>query len=278
MSLAQDVFWKLHEGLPKQGPGSDASTLRALALAGELPSAPRILDLGCGTGRQSLTLARATGGHVTAVDVWAPSLAVLRERAARAGLGAQIETVQQSMGALDLRGRIFDLVWCESAVYTIGFDAALRAWRPLLVPGGALAVSELAWLRADPPERARRFWAGGYPAMRAHEANLRALADSGYLLADSFTLPDTDWEDGYYAELARRIPRCERDTLNPRLTRCSMRRRTRSRCSASARGALGTCSTSRGRPCRTVPITAEHGLRPRNDARNASRVPPIRPR
>jgi len=206
MSLARDVFWALHAGLPKQGPGSDASTLRALALVGALPREPRILDLGCGTGRQSLTLARATGGHVTAVDVWPPSLATLRERAAAAGLAEQLETVQQSMGALDLGSRTFDLVWCESAVYTIGFDTALHAWRPLLAPGGALAVSELAWLRDDAPERARRFWAAGYPAMRPHEANLRAIAEAGYALAGSFELAAADWEDGYYDALASRIP------------------------------------------------------------------------
>ncbi len=206
MSLARDVFRKLHDGLPKQGPGSDASTARALALCGALAPAPRILDLGCGTGRQSLTLARLTGGLVTAVDVFAPSLAVLRERARAAGLGDRIETVQQSMGALALGARSFDLVWCESAVYTIGFDAALRAWRPLLAPGGALALSELAWLTPDAPERARSFWAVGYPAMRSHAANLRAIADASFMLADSFTLPDADWEDGYYAELASRIP------------------------------------------------------------------------
>jgi len=206
MSLARDVFWKLHGGLAKQGPGSDASTARALGLVGALPPEPRILDLGCGTGRQSLTLARLTGGHVTAVDLWGPSLANLRERARAVGLAERIETVQQSMTALDLGGRSFDLVWCESAVYSVGFDAALRAWRPFLAPGGTLALSELTWLAPRPPERALRFWATAHPGMRAHEANLRALEATGYALAGSFTLPDADWEDGYYAELARRIP------------------------------------------------------------------------
>jgi SAM-dependent methyltransferase len=206
MLLARDVFWKLHGGLAKQGPGSDATTARALSLVGALPPSPRILDLGCGTGRQSLALARLTGGRVSAVDVAAQSLATLRERASAVGLGERIETVQQSMGALDLGDRRFDLIWCESAVYTIGFDAALRAWRPLLAAGGALAISELAWLAPPPPERALRFWAAGYPGMRAHEANVSALAAAGFALAGSFTLPDADWEDGYYAALARRIP------------------------------------------------------------------------
>jgi len=219
VSLAHDVFWALHGGLAKQGPGSEASTLRALALCGPLPREPRILELGCGTGRASLTLARATGGVVTAVDTFAPSLATLRRRAAEAGLADRIETLQQSMAALDVRSRTFDLVWCESAVYTIGFDAALRVWRPLLAPGGALALSELAWLAPQPPERALRFWAEGYPGMRAHEANLHAIAEAGYALAGSFTLPDADWEDGYYGELARRLPALRAQHAEPEALR-----------------------------------------------------------
>jgi hypothetical protein len=88
----------------------------------------------------------------------------------------------------------------------MGFDAALAAWRPLLVPGGRLAVSDLTWLSGTPPERARQFWGEGYPAMRAHGANLRALEAHAYQVSGSFTLPDADWEDGYYTELSRRIP------------------------------------------------------------------------
>ena len=205
MSVAHEVFWKLHGGLAKQGPGSEASTLRALALCGALPPALRMLELGCGTGRATLTLAHATGGTITAVDTFAPSLEVLRENARAAGLDARIEALAQSMGALDLGARTFDVVWCESAVYAIGFDAALAAWRPLLAPGGRLALSELAWLRDAAPERARKFWGEGYPAMRAHERNLSALEAHGYQVLGSFFLPDADWEDGYYAELSRRL-------------------------------------------------------------------------
>jgi hypothetical protein len=42
--------------------------------------------------------------------------------------------------------------------------------------------------------------------MRSHEDNLGALSMAGYALAASFPLPDADWEEGYYAELSRRIP------------------------------------------------------------------------
>jgi SAM-dependent methyltransferase len=220
MSAAQEIFWQLHGSLAKQGPGSEASTLRALGLCAPLPREPRVLELGCGTGRATLTLARATGGTVTALDVWGPSLAALRERAAAAGLAARIEAEQQSMAAPALGGRAFDLVWCESAVYTIGFDAALRAWRSSLAPGGALAISELAWLTPHAPLRARRFWREGYPAMRDHATNLRAIAGAGYALVSSFTLPDVDWEEGYYAELSRRIPELRAQHAEPEALAC----------------------------------------------------------
>ena len=33
----------------------------------------------------------------------------------------------------------------------MGFEAGLRAWEPLLKPGGYIAVTELTWLQPDPP-------------------------------------------------------------------------------------------------------------------------------
>jgi len=65
-----DLLIALHDGLPRQGPGDLASTSRALALCTELPTAPDILDIGCGTGAQTLTLAAATTGRITALDLY----------------------------------------------------------------------------------------------------------------------------------------------------------------------------------------------------------------
>lgn len=67
MDQMQALFL-LHEGLAQCGPGSDAETMRAVQLLPPLPPAPRIVDLGCGTGRQSLVLARALG-PLEAVDI-----------------------------------------------------------------------------------------------------------------------------------------------------------------------------------------------------------------
>lgn len=198
-------FFEVHRDMPRQGPGSDASTLRALSLAGPLPQTPDILDIGCGPGAQTLCLARATGGRITAVDTCQPFLEDLAARAAAAGLSEKIIPRNQSMSELTDPDGSYDLVWSEAAVYNMGFDAGLRAWRRLLRSGGVLGVSECVWLTDTPPEAARAFWASEYPAMTSVEENLVLLARSGYRLLGHFVLPASDWMDGYYLHIRARL-------------------------------------------------------------------------
>src|ERR1700754_1662301 len=87
-----DAFFALHHGLPRQSPGSDATTRRLLALAAPLPAHPRALDLGCGPGRAALLLAGDAGAHVTAVDLHQPFLDELRSAAAAPGPGPSTST------------------------------------------------------------------------------------------------------------------------------------------------------------------------------------------
>jgi SAM-dependent methyltransferase len=203
--VAAEVFWKLHADLPQQGPGSDASTRRALSLIPDIPSRRRILDLGCGPGRQSLELARETGGHVTAVDQLQPFLDQLDSRAVAEQLEPQIETVNGSMEDLPYADESFDLLWSEGAIYNIGFLDGLRSWRRLLGPGCSLAVTEATWLTMDPPEPILSFWNTHYPAMQSHDANQRAVAEAGYRLLGDFVLPEVEWWDDYYTLIEERI-------------------------------------------------------------------------
>ena len=65
-----DVFFDVQSDLPRQGPGDDGCTRRALALCYPLPDAPRVLDIGCGPGAQTLVLARELRrATITAIDV-----------------------------------------------------------------------------------------------------------------------------------------------------------------------------------------------------------------
>jgi hypothetical protein len=62
------LFFELFTGLPRQGPGDDASTLKALALVPDVGPDTRVLDLGCGTGRQTRTLAGGSPARFVGID------------------------------------------------------------------------------------------------------------------------------------------------------------------------------------------------------------------
>jgi ubiquinone/menaquinone biosynthesis C-methylase UbiE len=212
------AFWEIHADLPRQGAGSDAATEQALAMCTELPARPRILDVGCGPGRQSVVLARVSGGHVTAVDRHQPFLEQLRETAMAEGLSDRITGVQADMRALPFEPSSFDLVWSEGAAFVMGVAAALASWRRLLRPAGYLAYSEIVWTGEERPAAVVDFLAG-YPAMTDVEGNTALIAAAAYDLVGHFPVPHSAWWDEYYTPLEARLPalreryRAEADSL-----------------------------------------------------------------
>ncbi|WP_246574599.1 bifunctional class I SAM-dependent methyltransferase/N-acetyltransferase [Streptomyces genisteinicus] len=200
-STPHDAFFALHRGLPRQGPGSDATTRRLLAAAGPLPARPRVLDLGCGPGRSALLLAAEEGARVTAVDLHQPFLDELRRAADARGLGDAVRTVRADMAELPFPDGSFDLVWAEGSAYLIGLDTALASWRRLLAPGGSLVVTECEWTTGAPSDAAREFWEPA--ALRTTARNCAAVSAAGWTVRLVHRLPEGDWEE-YYGPLAAR--------------------------------------------------------------------------
>ncbi|WP_260610100.1 bifunctional class I SAM-dependent methyltransferase/N-acetyltransferase [Streptomyces sp. WAC06614] len=192
----------MHHGLPRQGPGSDATTRHLLSLCGPLPRRPRVLDLGCGPGRSALLLAAEAGAEVTAVDLHEPFLDELRAEAAGRGLSDRIRPVVADMGRLPFPDGSFDLVWAESSAYCLGLDTALRTWKRLLAPGGTLVLTECEWTDGRPSAGARAFWDRHY-ALRPGPGNLALAQAAGYRVLGTYRQPDSDW-DAYYGPLRAR--------------------------------------------------------------------------
>lgn len=199
------AFFAVHDGMPREGPGDRASVERALQLAGPLPDRPDVLDIACGPGGQTLDLADLLPeARITALDAYQPFLRDLEARARAAGLSDRITILHGDMTRLPFEPQSFDLIWCEGAAYIVGFDAALAAWKPLLRPGGVLALTEPVWLKSDPPDAVRACWAE-YPAMEdVPSARRRALAH-GYELLGDFVLSDAAWWTTYYGPLETRL-------------------------------------------------------------------------
>jgi ubiquinone/menaquinone biosynthesis C-methylase UbiE len=201
----REVFFTLHSGLPREGPGDRQSTARALGLAAPLPAAAQVLDIACGPGAQTMDLADLLpDATITALDLHEPFVRETRRRARERGVDGRVRAMQGDMTALALPAASFDLIWCEGAAYIMGVGAALRAWRPLLKPGGRLALTEAVWLRREAPEPVRRLFAE-YPAMGDLAAARALVGRSGYRLLGDFVLPQAAWMTDYYEPLRRRL-------------------------------------------------------------------------
>ena len=205
-ALTSQVFFEIHQNLPREGPGSFEATQKALSLLPPLPNHPRILDLGCGPGMQTLDLLRLTNGYIVAVDTHQPFLNQLAANATQQELRERLTILNADMAALELPPNSFDVVWAEGSAYGIGFGNALRLWRPLLKCPGYLAATEITWLQANRPDQARQFFQTEYPAMQTLAGNLDIIQQAGYGLISHFTLPESAWWRHYYTPMAEKLP------------------------------------------------------------------------
>jgi SAM-dependent methyltransferase len=200
---ASDPVGLLFGGLEKLGPGGNTHTLRALRL---LPKHRfrLVVDAGCGTGRQTLVLARELGVVVHAVDSYGPFLNDLQNRVREAKLSPFVQTHCMDMKDLPQIFSGIDLLWSEGAAYNIGFPNALASWRSAMVSGGFAVISELSWLNDQAPDKVREFFRSGYPDMQSVQRNVAVAEAAGYKLLATYTLPREAWVDGYYDVLAPR--------------------------------------------------------------------------
>lgn len=198
-----DPIELLFGGMEKLGPGSNTDTLKVL---GMLPKQPcsLVVDAGCGSGRQSLVLAKQLQTVIHAVDSYEPFLRSLEKRAKDTGIAHLIHTHCMDMVDIPNAFQEIDLLWSEGAAYNIGFTNALNIWRKAIKPNGFLIVSELSWLRKDIPVEVRHFFESGYPDMRSAEENLSMIQKAGYKILCIHTLPQEAWVEGYYEILEPR--------------------------------------------------------------------------
>lgn len=202
-----NLFKDIHHGLPRQGPGSRETTLKALSSCTDLPEAVQVLDVGCGPGAQSIVLAEALPkAHITAIDLYPFFLEELEERAAEKGLSERIETKQMNMLKMPFEAESFDLIWAEGSAYIMGFLNAVRDWHKLLKPGGYLAVSEICWLQEERSKPLVDFWKQAYNSMRDLDSLIQEISKFDYKMLEYFVLPNSAWWDEYYTPLSERLP------------------------------------------------------------------------
>lgn len=187
----------------RQGPGSPDATLKALSFIENLTDESLIADLGCGTGGQTMVLARHAPGQITGLDLFPKFIDLFNGNARKLNLQDRVRGIVGSMDDLPFREGELDLIWSEGAVYNIGFERGLNLWRNCLKAGGYLAVSESSWFTDERPAEIHDFWMEIYPEMDTIPRKIAQIQRAGYLAVATFMLPEHCWTTHYYEPLGK---------------------------------------------------------------------------
>ena len=188
-----DAFFALHHGLPRQGPGSDATTLQLLSLAGPLPGSARARP-GL-RSRPCRAAARRRGGRRGDGRRSARAVPGRLPRPPRPA-GSRVITTLADMA--ELRFPTGRSTWCgprvrPTASATTRRSAVAAPARTGRRPGRhRVRVDD-----AEPLPQARAFWER--PRVRTTEANTAAPA-AGYHVLGVHPQPESDWAE-YYGPL-----------------------------------------------------------------------------
>lgn len=197
-----ELIIDLHKYSERQGPGSEKDTLKALDLLNLTTTRNlKVADIGCGTGAQTLLLAKRINSQITAIDLFPEFLNELNKKSQESGLSSKIKTLEKSMDDLPFNEGEFDVIWSEGAIYTIGFENGLKKWKDFLKVGGYLAVSEITWITQSRPREIEKFWKSEYPEIDTASNKIRQLENNGYSLVGYFYLSQHSWIDTYYKPL-----------------------------------------------------------------------------
>lgn len=185
-------------GMERQGPGSPEVTIKALSFIDNLTNKSRIADIGCGTGGQTMVMAQNAPGHITGIDLFPTFINMFNSNASNLNLQDRVKGIVGSMESLTFGDEELDLIWCEGAIYNIGFERGLSEWRKFLKTGGYIAVTEATWFTRERPLEIHEFWQDAYPGIDTIPNKVAQMQEAGYIPVATFILPENCWIENFY--------------------------------------------------------------------------------
>ncbi len=190
LELIADFF----KDFDRQGPCCENITLKALSFIDELPENPQILDIGCGTGGQTITLANnIRNADITAIDLIPDFIEMFKRRIKGQSFKSKIIPYVASMNNPPVVERTLDVIWAEGSIYHLGFENGLRKLNNYLKTGGYIAVSEVSWFNTEQPQQVVDFWMENYPEIDTIHNKIGQMQYAGYKPLAHFVFPEYCW-------------------------------------------------------------------------------------
>jgi predicted O-methyltransferase YrrM len=99
--------------LERQGPGSPEVTIKALSFIDNLNDKSLIADIGCGSGGQTMVLARHAPGNITGIDLFPIFIDMFNRNVEKLNLQDRVKGIVESMDNLPFRDKELDLMWSD---------------------------------------------------------------------------------------------------------------------------------------------------------------------
>jgi SAM-dependent methyltransferase len=187
--IEEEFSAALDQSLEPRGPEMLYDLVARLGLA---PGA-LALDVGCGEGRQAVTLARRFGLRVTGIDPVPRHVEAARALAGPDGPAFAVGTAEHIPAG---RGAA-DLVWCRDVlVHVRDLPRAYAEFRRVLRPGGHVLVYQMFGSELLEPREAAWLWATmGVVPESADPARTEAAIAAAGLRVDERLLIGSEWSE-----------------------------------------------------------------------------------
>jgi cyclopropane fatty-acyl-phospholipid synthase-like methyltransferase len=181
---------------------------RAAARMSGINPASTVLDMGCGYGEASVTLAAEFRCKVTAVDNGAENIEIAKKLAAERHVSHLITFETADLMQCDYsKEPRFDLLLAEGGIFSFitqsrrdGLSLA-GSWLP---PNGWLAFSDLVLLSDKVPEEVRSVFEDEKYHYESEGSYRTLAAAAGFDVQLTCLVPPSGW-DNYYGHMARRL-------------------------------------------------------------------------
>jgi len=199
--LDMNMIYDYYSNTERQGPGSPEITRKALSFIDNLTDKSKVVDVGCGTGGQTMVLAQNLSCEIIGIDLWSDFINQFNQNSKSRHFHERVKGIVGNMENLPFQEEELDLIWSEGAIYNMGFERGLNEWRKFLKKGGYIAVTENTWFTEERPVEIQEFWQKAYPEIDTIPNKVAQMQKAGYLTIATFVVPENCWTDYYYAQV-----------------------------------------------------------------------------